>query len=69
MGLFRVVLQVLKEHQLFTKYSKCEFWLGSVAFIISIEVVEVELKETEVVRNLPIRLAPIDIRGFLGLAG
>ena len=23
----RVVLQVLKEHQLFHKYSKCDFWL------------------------------------------
>ena len=22
-----VVVQVLKEHQLFAKYSKCEFWL------------------------------------------
>ena len=25
MGHFRVVLQTLKQHQLFTKYSKCEF--------------------------------------------
>ena len=29
----RVVLQVLKEHQLFAKYRKCEFMLMPVAFI------------------------------------
>ena len=29
----RVVLQVHKECQVFAKYSKCEFWLRSVAFL------------------------------------
>ena len=29
----RVVLQVLKENQLFSKYIKCEFWLRSVTFL------------------------------------
>ena len=33
LGHFRVVLQVLKEHQLSAMYSKCEFWLRSVAFL------------------------------------
>ena len=33
MGHLRVVLQTLKEHQLYTKYSKCEFWLRSVTLI------------------------------------
>ena len=33
MGHSRVVLQVLKEHQLSAMYSKCEFWLRSVAFL------------------------------------
>ena len=48
-----VVLQVLKEHQLFSKYSKCEFWLRSVAFvghIISSEGHEVDRRKTEVVK-------------------
>ena len=45
----RVVLQVLKENQLFSNYSKCEFWLRSVAFqghIISSEEVEVDPRKT-----------------------
>ena len=29
----RVVLQTLKDCQLFAKFSKCEFWLQSVAFL------------------------------------
>ena len=40
----RVVLQVLKEHQLFYEYSKCKLWLRLVAFlghIIFCEGVEV----------------------------
>ena len=46
----RVVLQVLKENQLFCKYSKSEFWLRSVAFlghIISSERVEVDPRKNE----------------------
>uniref|UniRef100_A0A0A9AA37 Reverse transcriptase domain-containing protein n=1 Tax=Arundo donax TaxID=35708 RepID=A0A0A9AA37_ARUDO len=29
----RMVLQVLREHQLYAKLSKCEFWLDQVLFI------------------------------------
>ena len=67
-----VVLQVLKENQLFSKYSKCEFWLKSVAFlghIILSERVEVDPRKTEAVKNLPRPLTPVDIRSLLGLAG
>jgi len=42
----RVVLKVLKDHQLYAKFSKCEFWLMSVAslgHIVSSEGVEVDL--------------------------
>ena len=72
MGYSRVVLQVLKEHKIFSKYSKCEFWLRSIAFlghIMSSEGIEVDQKKIEVVRNWPRPLAPIDFRSFLGLFG
>ena len=29
----RIMLQVLKNQQLFAKFSKCEFWLRSIAFL------------------------------------
>ncbi|KAH0697960.1 hypothetical protein KY289_015442 [Solanum tuberosum] len=68
----RIVLQVLKDHQLFTKFSKCEFWLRSVAFlghIVSSKGTEVDPKKTDSVKSWPRPLLPTDIRSFLGLAG
>ena len=56
-----VVLQTLKEHQLYSKYSKCEFWLRSVIFLghtVSTEGVEVDPRKTEVVKNWPRPLTP-----------
>jgi hypothetical protein len=29
----RVVLQRLRDHQLYTKFSKCEFWINEVPFM------------------------------------
>ena len=48
-----MVLHVLKDNKLFDMYSKCEFWLRSVAFaghIISSEGHEVDRRKTEVVK-------------------
>ena len=72
MGHFRVTLQTLKEHQLFFKYIKCEFWLMSAIFlgsIISNEGIEAYPRKTEAVKNWPRPLNPTNIKSFLGLAG
>ena len=56
----RVVLQVLKEHQLFAKYINYEFCLRSVEFfghVISSEGVEGDPKKNEAVKNWPRPLA------------
>ena len=71
MNHLRVVLQVLKEHVLFAKYSKCLIWLRSLPFlghIISSEGVEVDPRKTAVVKNLFRTLTPMNINSFLGLA-
>ena len=68
----RVVLQVLKENQLFVKCSKCKFWLRSVEFlghIISSEGVEVDPRKMKAVKNCPRPLTPTDIRSSLGHEG
>src|SRR4051812_29167051 len=31
--LFRLVLEKLRQHQLYAKFSKCEFWLKEVGFL------------------------------------
>lgn len=67
----RIMLQTLIDHQYFTKISKCEFWLSSVAFlnhIILSEGIRVDPQMTETVRNLSRPNSPSDIRSFLGLA-
>ena len=67
-----MVLQILKEHQLFSKYNNCEFWLRFVPFlcrIISSGEVEVNRRKTEVVKNWPRPWSPPYIRSFLGLVG
>ena len=54
MGHLRVLFQTLKEHQLFAKYSKCEFSLKSVTFlghIIFSEGVEVDPRKTVAEKN------------------
>jgi hypothetical protein len=32
-GHLHIVLQQLRDHQLYAKFSKCEFWLGKVPFL------------------------------------
>ncbi|KAH0650386.1 hypothetical protein KY284_030298 [Solanum tuberosum] len=67
----RIVLQDLKDQQLFAKFSKCEFWLRSVAFlghIVSSKGTEVDPNKTDTVKSWPSPLTPSDIRSFLGLS-
>ena len=54
MGHLRLALQVLYEHQLYSKFSNCGFWLRLVAFIVHIisgDGVDVDLKKTDAVSN------------------
>nr|XP_016438079.1 PREDICTED: uncharacterized protein LOC107764065 [Nicotiana tabacum] len=68
----RIVLQTLQDHKLCAKFSKCEFWLKSVAIlghVISGEGVQVDFQKIEAVKNWPRPTSVSDIRSFLGLAG
>ena len=68
----RVVLQTLKDRQLFAKFSKCEFWLQSVAFlgyIVSSKGIRVDSQKIEVVKEWPRPTSVANIRSFLGLVG
>ncbi|XP_070022857.1 uncharacterized protein [Nicotiana sylvestris] len=50
----RVVLQTLREQKLYAKFSKCEFWLESLAFlghIVSGEGIKVDPKKIEAVQS------------------
>jgi hypothetical protein len=68
----RVVLEKLRQNQLYAKFSKCDFWLEEVSFLshvltaegVAIDPAKIEaVKEWEQPRNV------IDICNFLGLLG
>jgi hypothetical protein len=68
----RVVLEKLRAHKLYAKFSKCEFWLEKVAFlghILTAEGVEVDPEKVEAVSNWQQPTNVSEIRSFLGLAG
>ena len=68
----RLVLQKLREQQLYAKFSKCEFWLKEVSFlghIITNGGIAVDpSKVSDVLKWEPPRTVA-EIRSFLGLAG
>ena len=71
-GHLRIVLQTLREHQLYAKFSKCEFWLTEVRFLghmVSNSGVSVDPNKVEVVMSRERSKSVFDIRSFLGLAG
>jgi hypothetical protein len=68
----RIVLQRLREHQLYAKLTKCEFWIVEVLFlghIINRYGLAVDPKKVADILNWK---APTDVRGiksFIGMAG
>ena len=65
-------MEKLREHQLYAKFSKCEFWLKEVGFlghVVSGKGVEVDPSKVEAVTNWKSPTSVAEIRSFLGLAG
>ena len=68
----RLVLDRLREHQLYAKFSKCQFWLKEVSFlghILSAKGVAVDPSKVQEVLDWKSPISVTEIRSFLGLAG
>ena len=68
----RIVLTRLREHQLYAKFSKCEFWLKEVQFlghVLSAEGVSVDPSKVKDVLDWKPPTTVHEVRSFLGLAG
>ena len=68
----RIVLGILRNRELYAKFSKCEFWLNSVTFlghVISDDGIRVDTQKIEAVKTWPKPTTPTEVRSFLGLAG
>ena len=68
----RLMLQTLRDQKLYTKFSKCKFWLDRVTYlghIISEEGVRVDPAKVADIVNWKRPTNVTEIRSFLGLAG
>ncbi|XP_070010060.1 uncharacterized mitochondrial protein AtMg00860-like [Nicotiana sylvestris] len=68
----RIVLRTLQKGKLYAKFSKCEFWLNSVAFlghVLSVEGIRVDTQNIKEVKTWPRPTTPTEVRSILGLAG
>ncbi|XP_027348023.1 uncharacterized protein LOC113859449 [Abrus precatorius] len=68
----RIVLQILKERQLYAKFSKCEFWLSEIQFlghVVSKEGIMVDPAKVEAVVRWQRPKNVTEVCSFLGLAG
>jgi hypothetical protein len=68
----RIVLEKLRQNQLYAKFEKCEFWLEKVAFlrhVLTTDGVAMDPSKIEAVTEWKRPQNVTDIRGFLRLAG
>jgi hypothetical protein len=68
----RIVLQHLREHQLYAKFSKCEFLIKEVPFlghVVSPEGIAVDPSKVKEVLDWKPPMTVSEVRSFLGLAG
>ena len=67
-----IILQILRERQLYAKFSKCEFWLNKVVFlghVVSRNVIFVDLRKIEAIVNWERSKNVTKILSFLDLVG
>ncbi|GJR58070.1 putative reverse transcriptase domain-containing protein [Tanacetum coccineum] len=69
-GHLKLILKLLKEEELYAKFSKCEFWLSKVQFlghVIDSEGIHVDPAKIESIKDWASPKTPTEIRQFLGL--
>src|SRR3954469_22585933 len=71
-GHLRLILEKLREHKLYAKFSKCEFWLNEVGFlghVMTKDGVAVDPAKVSAVTEWESPKSVKEVRSFLGLAG
>nr|GEX75784.1 hypothetical protein [Tanacetum cinerariifolium] len=68
----RIILELLRKEKLYAKFSKCDFWISVVQFLVHIidnQGLHVNPTKIEAVKNWASPTTPTELRQFLGLAG
>nr|GEW95175.1 putative reverse transcriptase domain-containing protein [Tanacetum cinerariifolium] len=71
-GHLKLILKLLKEEELYAKFSKCKFWQSKVQFIghvIDSEGIHVDPVKIEAIKDWESPKTPTEIRQFLDLSG
>jgi len=71
-GHLKITLQQLRDHKLYAKFSKCNFWLNKVHFlghVVSKEGASVDLTKFKAVSKWVTPTSVTKVRSFLGLVG
>src|SRR3954467_6788933 len=71
-GHLRLILEKLREHKLYAKFSKCEFWLNEVGFlghVMTKDGVAVDPAKVLAIIEWESPKSVKEVRSFLGLAG
>ena len=68
----RLTLKLLREHKIYAKLSKCDFYKDKIHYlghIISEEGISMDPEKIEAIMNRPTPRNLTDVRSFMGLAG
>ena len=68
----KIVLQTLKENQLYDKFSKCEFYKDKIQYlghIISEQGLAVDSEKIKTIKEWPVPADVSAVRSFMGIAG
>ena len=68
----RIVLQTLRDRELYAKFSKCEFWINEVVFlghVVSEDGIFMDPRKIEAIVKWEQPKNVFEVRSFLGLAG
>ncbi|GJS64230.1 putative reverse transcriptase domain-containing protein [Tanacetum coccineum] len=68
----KLILELLKKEELYAKFSKCEFWISKVQFLVHVidsKGIHVDLAKIESIKDWTSPKSPTEIHQFLGLAG
>ena len=69
---FKIVLQELREHQLYAKFSKCDFFKDKIQYLghlVTKEWILVDPEKIKEIEEWPVPKDLIDVRSFMGITG
>ena len=68
----KMVLQELREHQIFAKFSKCDFFKDKIQYlghVVTKEGISVDPENIKAIEDWPVPKDVTDVRSFMGITG